>query len=217
MMNTKAILSLPKPSIEDTSSSNDGSFDYNSTLNKVSANDMTLPNFARLCSISLNFSFQVDNSNMLRTPSPEAYNNSSSALSRARSVPLKDVSKSSEDILEFTTATKSFDMTSTTRHYTVVATDCRRSMLSSGNNITQYQSKPQPLSDHRMLQSRRASGLSGSGGSSECQTVAAASSSFGSFGGNDADHEDNVEDEDEDTPLENLAEENATGILYYKL
>ena len=156
---------------------------------------------------------------MLRTPSPvggssEAYNNSSSALSRARSVPLKDVSKSSEDILEFTTATKSFDMTSTTRHYTVVATDCRRSMLSSGNNITQYQSKPQPLSDHRMLQSRRASGLSGSGGSSECQTVAAASSSFGSFGGNDADHEDNVEDEDEDTPLENLAEENATGILY---
>ena len=47
--------------------------------------------------------------------------------------------------------------------------------------------------------------------------MAAASSSFGSFGGNDADHEDNVEDEDEDTPLENLAEENATGILYYKL
>ena len=90
-------------------------------------------------------------------------------------------------------------------------------MLNSAGNST-HQNKQQPASDHhRMLQSRRLSGLSGSGGSSECQTVAAASSSFGSFGGNDADHEDNVEDEDEDTPLENLAEENATGILYYKL
>ena len=160
---------------------------------------------------------------MLRTPSPvgagEAYN--SSALSRARSVPLKEVSKSSEDI-DTTAATKSFDMTSssTTRHYTVVATDCRRSML-SGNN-TQYQQRQhqQPLSDHhmlqqhhRMLQSRRASCLSGSGGSSECQTVAAGTSSisFGSFGGNDADHEDNVEDED-DPRLENLAEENYAGM-----
>ena len=55
MMNTKAILSLPKPFIEDTSSSNDGSFDYNSTLNKVSANDMTLLDFAQFCSTLLNF------------------------------------------------------------------------------------------------------------------------------------------------------------------
>ena len=158
---------------------------------------------------------------MLRTPSPvgggEAYN--SSALSRAQSVPLKEVSKSSEDI-DTTAATKSFDMTSssTTRHYTVVATDCRRSML-SGNN-TQYQQRhqhQQPLSDHHrmLLQSRRASCLSGSGGSSECQTVAAGTSSisFGSFGGNDADHEDNVEDED-DPRLENLAEENAAGMYH---
>ena len=88
-------------------------------------------------------------------------------------------------------------------------------MLNSAGNST-HQNKQQPASDHhRMLQSRRLSGLSGSGGSSECQTVAAASSSFGSFGGNDADHEDNVEDEDDDTPLENLAEENAEGMYVF--
>ena len=37
-MNTKTILRLPKPPMDDTSSSNDGSFDCNSALNKASTN-----------------------------------------------------------------------------------------------------------------------------------------------------------------------------------
>ena len=83
--------------------------------------------------------------------------------SPAQSLSKETCSKKAED-----RATGSF----TTTHYTVVATDCRRSalLMSSAN----FQSK------------RRGSGLSN-----------AQTSSTGSFGGNDADHEDNVDEEDD--------------------
>ena len=63
---------------------------------------------------------------------------------------------------------------------------------------------------------RRASGLSASG-SSECHTNAAASSSFGSFGGNDADHEDNVSEDDRSlNTKESIDEENGKKEIGYK-
>ena len=102
-----------------------------------------------------------------------------SGLSRARSVPLEatveaEESSPAQSLAKETSneaearATGSF----TTTHYTVVATDCRRSalLMSSAN----FQSK------------RRGSGLSN-----------AQTSSTGSFGGNDADHEDNVDEEED--------------------
>ena len=105
-----------------------------------------------------------------------------SSLSRARSVPLQatteeadgeeppqqSLDKGTSEAAK-TRATGSF----TTTHYTVVATDCRRSaLLMSGGANFQY--------------IRRGSGLS-----------YAQTSSAGSFGGNDADHEDNIDEEDE--------------------
>lgn len=63
---------------------------------------------------------------------------------------------------------------------------------------------------------RRASGLSASG-SSECHTNAAASSSFGSFGGNDADHEDNVSEDDRSlNTKESIDEENGKKVIENK-
>ena len=109
-----------------------------------------------------------------------------SSLSRARSVPLPATAEEADEELvrptppaqqsldkgteeAKTRATGSF----TTTHYTVVATDCRRSaLLMSGGANFQY--------------IRRGSGLS-----------YAQTSSAGSFGGNDADHEDNIDEEDE--------------------
>ena len=89
----------------------------------------------------------------------------------------------------------------TTRHYIAIATDCRRSMLSSRHSND--------------LLHRRASGLSASG-SSECHTNAAASSSFGSFGGNDADHEDNVSEDDRSlNTKESIDEENGKKVIGY--
>ena len=101
------------------------------------------------------------------TPSATSSNAAVPSLSRARSVPL--AAAASEAASMEAKATGSFEATGTsantgiTRHYTVVATDCRRWMLSSthSNDLTQ----------------RRASGLSGSG-SSECQTIGESYESF---------------------------------------
>ena len=112
----------------------------------------------------------------------------STSLSRARSVPLpasaeeeasptsEKLSRSSPPSQEASTASEAKATGSLpTTHYTVVATDCRRSALL--------------MSSQTHLNSRRGS------------SSAPASSSFGSFGGNDADHEDNIDDDDVKQPI----------------
>ena len=108
---------------------------------------------------------------------------STSSLSRARSVPLpataeeeapEKLSRSSEPPSQAATASEAKATGSLpTTHYTVVATDCRRSALLMSSSTGTH------------LNSRRGSGISN-----------APASSFGSFGGNDADHEDNIDDDD---------------------
>ena len=110
---------------------------------------------------------------------------STSSLSRARSVPLpataeeeapEKLSRSSEPPSSAQAATASEAKATgslPTTHYTVVATDCRRSALLMSSSTGTH------------LNSRRGSGISN-----------APASSFGSFGGNDADHEDNIDDDD---------------------
>lgn len=114
----------------------------------------------------------------LMTPTCSA----SSSLSRARSVPLPATEEEeaaeppSRSSLSPLTASASEAVAKatgqSTTHYTVVATDCRRSALLMSNSGAH-------------LNSRRGS------------SIAPASSFGSSFGGNDADHEDNIDEEDD--------------------
>ena len=100
-----------------------------------------------------------------------------STLSRARSVPLAITStaSSASTIQASQEQSGSFDAAPSISHYTVVATDCRRSaLLMSSSPYKKWDSKCSE---------------------SSCTSYTPALSSFGSFGGNDADQEDNVEEE----------------------